>query len=108
MAYVDFGFLDRITIPILLVLCSSLGFLVLLLLVLVLNVSVPLEVDLPLESLVAKVARERLVAGMLSHVGDEIGRLAEGLVAHHAHVGLLTWWGRGGHHTDHISHNVYY
>lgn len=56
----------------------------------VLAVAVPPQVDLALERLVAQAASERLVAGVLAHVGDEIGRLAERFAAHNALVRLLS------------------
>lgn len=56
----------------------------------VLAVAVPPQVDLALEGLVAESAGKRLVAGVLAHVGDQIGRLAEGFAAHDALVRLLT------------------
>jgi len=56
----------------------------------VLAVAVPPQVDLALEGLVTESAGERLVAGVLAHVGDQIGRLAEGFAAHDALVWLLT------------------
>ncbi len=56
----------------------------------VLAVAVPPQVDLALEGLVTESAGERLVAGVLAHVGDQIGRLAEGFTAHDALVRLLT------------------
>lgn len=56
----------------------------------VLAVAVPPQVDLALEGLVAKSAGERFVTGVLTHVGDQIGRLAEGFAAHDALVRLLT------------------
>lgn len=40
---------------------------------------VPPKVHLPLERLVAEAARERLVAGMLAHVRNQVGRLGERL-----------------------------
>ena len=48
--------------------------------------SSPPEVDLPLEALFAESAGEGLVAGVLAHVRDEVGGLAERLRAHHALV----------------------
>ena len=56
----------------------------------VLAVAVSPQVDLALEGLVTESAGERLVAGVLAHVGDQIGRLAEGFAAHDALVRLLT------------------
>lgn len=58
--------------------------------------SVAPEVHLALEGLVAESAGEGLVAGVLPHVRDEVGRLAEGLAAHHALVGLLACREQGG------------
>ena len=55
----------------------------------VLAVPVPPQVDLALERLVAEAARERLVPGVLAHVGDEIRRLAERFAAHDALVRFL-------------------
>ena len=56
----------------------------------VLAVAMSPQVDLALEGLVTESAGEWLVAGMLAHVGDQIGRLAEGFAAHDALVRLLT------------------
>lgn len=56
----------------------------------VLAVAVPPQVDLALEGLVAQTASERLVSSVLAHVGDQIGRLAEGFTAHDAFVRLFT------------------
>lgn len=56
----------------------------------VLAVPVPPQIDLALERLVAQSAGERLVAGVLAHVGDEIRRLAERFAAHDALVRLLS------------------
>lgn len=56
----------------------------------VLAVPVPPQVDLALERLVAQAASERLVTGVLAHVGDEIRRLAERFAAHDALVRLLS------------------
>ena len=56
----------------------------------VLAVAVPPQIDLALEGLVTESAGERLVAGVLAHVGDQIGRLAEGFAAHDALVRLFT------------------
>lgn len=47
------------------------------------------QIDLPLERLVAQATRERLVAGVLAQVRDQVGRLAERLAAHHALVRFL-------------------
>jgi len=55
----------------------------------VLRLSVPPEVDLALERLLAQAARERLEARVLSHVGDEVRGLAEGFAAHDTFVRLL-------------------
>lgn len=56
----------------------------------VLAVAMSPQVDLALEGLVTESAGKRLVAGVLAHVGDQIGRLAEGFAAHDALVRLLT------------------
>ena len=55
-----------------------------------LRISVAFEVDLPLKSLVTESAREGLVARVLPHVGDQVGRLRKRFLAHNALVGLLT------------------
>ena len=54
--------------------------------VLVLGVLVPSQVHLPLERLVAELAGERLVPGVLAHVRDQVARLAERLQANAALV----------------------
>lgn len=59
-----------------------------------LALAVPPQVHLSLEALAAQLTTERLEARVLAAVGDEVGALAEGLAAHLALVGLLTW-GRG-------------
>ena len=60
----------------------------------VLAVAVPAQVHLALEGFVAQAARERFVAGVLAHVGDQVGRLAERLAAHDTLVRLLSCWFR--------------
>lgn len=55
----------------------------------VLAVPMPSEVDLPLEGLVTQAAGKGLIAGVLTHVGYQIGRLAEGFAAHDAFVWFL-------------------
>ncbi|KAF0759881.1 Uncharacterized protein FWK35_00032670 [Aphis craccivora] len=50
---------------------------------------VPAQVHLPLERPVAQAARERPVAGVFAQVRDQVGRLAERLVTHHALVRFL-------------------
>ena len=55
-----------------------------------LGLAVAAKVHLALETLLAEAAGERLVAGVLAHVGDEVAALGEGLAAHHTLVGLLT------------------
>jgi len=58
----------------------------------VLAVDVPPQVDLALERpLLADVARERLEAGVLATVRDEVRRLAERLAALTTRVRLLTF-----------------
>ena len=57
----------------------------------VLRLPVPPKVHLSLEGLVAEAAGEGLVARVLAHVGDEVGRLAEGFGADDALVGFLAW-----------------
>ena len=54
-----------------------------------LRLPVPPQVHLPLEPLLAHPASEGFVTGMLPHVGDQVGALAEGLAADHANVRLL-------------------
>ena len=51
---------------------------------------VPSQIDLPLERLVAQTALKRLVAGVLTHVRDQVAALGERLAAHHALVRFLT------------------
>ena len=51
--------------------------------------STPPQVDLALEPLLAESTGEGFVAGVLAHVRDEVGGLAEGLPAHHALVWLF-------------------
>ena len=58
-----------------------------------LRLLVALQVHPALEAAVAAAAAERLVAAVLSAVGDEVGALAEAFTAHRAHVRLLTWGG---------------
>lgn len=50
---------------------------------------VPPQVDLPLEGLVAEAALEGLVAGVLTHVRDQVAALGKRLAAHHALVRFL-------------------
>lgn len=57
----------------------------------VLRLLVAAQVDLALERASAQVARERLEAGVLAAVRDQVGRLAERLAAHAALVRLFTW-----------------
>lgn len=52
---------------------------------------VPPEVHLALECLVAELALERFVAGVLPRVGYQIRALAEGFTTYLAFVGLFTW-----------------
>lgn len=52
--------------------------------------TVSAKVHFPLESFLTETAGEGLVAGVLPHVGDEVGGLTERLPAHYALVGLLT------------------
>lgn len=59
----------------------------------VLALSVPSQVDLSLEGLLAEAARERLVARVFSHVGYQVRALAEGFPADDAFVRLLSWKG---------------
>lgn len=54
-----------------------------------LGLLVPAQVHLPLEGLVAELAGEGLVAGVLAGVRDQVGALAEGLSAHLALVRFL-------------------
>ena len=56
----------------------------------VLALLVAAQVDLALEGAAAVVAGERLVAGVLARVRDQVRRLAERLAAHGALVRLLT------------------
>ncbi len=56
----------------------------------VLTVAMASQVDLALERFVAQAAGERLVAGVLAHVRDQVRRLAERFAAHDALVRLLT------------------
>lgn len=49
------------------------------------------QVDLALERLVAEAALEGLVAGVLAHVRDQVGALAERLLADDARVRFLAW-----------------
>lgn len=49
------------------------------------------QVHFALETLGAQLTTEGLEARVLATVGDEVGALAEGLAAHLALVGLLTW-----------------
>lgn len=51
---------------------------------------VPPQIDLPLETLPAHVAPERLEASVFATMGDEIGALAECLPTHLAFVWLFT------------------
>lgn len=60
----------------------------------VLALTVTAQVHLALEALGAQLTAEGLEARVLAAVGDEVRALAEGLPAHLALVGLLTW-GRG-------------
>ena len=55
-----------------------------------LGVTVSLQIDLTLESLVADFTHEGLEARVFPHVGDEIGGLAEALSTNCALVRLLT------------------
>ena len=57
----------------------------------VLGLGVAAQVDLALERARANAARERLEAGVLAAVRDEVRRLAEGLAALTTHVRLLTY-----------------
>jgi len=50
---------------------------------------VPAQVHLPLKRPVAQAARERPVARVFAQVRDQVGRLAERLVTHHALVRFL-------------------
>lgn len=54
-----------------------------------LALAVSAEVDFPLEGLVAEATREGFVARVLTHVRDEVRRLAEGFAAHDALVRFL-------------------
>jgi len=56
----------------------------------VLRLLVPPQVHLPLEGLVAQLAGEGLVAGVLAGMRYQVGALAEGLAAHLALVRFLT------------------
>ncbi len=56
-----------------------------------LRISVSLEIDLALKPLLAESACERLVPGVLAHVRDQIGRLAERLPTHHTNMRLFTY-----------------
>lgn len=56
-----------------------------------LGLHVTSEVDLSLEGSVAEGTWERLEAGVLPRVRDEVGGLAEGLAALTANIWLLTW-----------------
>ena len=47
------------------------------------------QVNLALETTLANAAGERLVAAVLAHVGDQVGRLAEGFSADDALVRFL-------------------
>lgn len=58
--------------------------------VVVLTLAVPPQIDLALEGLFAEAAGEGLVPGVLPHVRDQVGALAERLLADDAFVGLLT------------------
>lgn len=60
-----------------------------------LAVAVPAQIDFALERLVAEAALERFVAGMLSHVRNQVGALAEGFVANDARVRFFAC-GNGG------------
>lgn len=60
----------------------------------VLRLFVAPQVDLALERLVAQFAGERLVAGVLARVRDQVGALAERFAAHLALVGFFTCAGR--------------
>ena len=51
-----------------------------------LSVLVSPQIHLPLERLVAELAGERLVSGVLAHVGDQVARLAERFQAYPALV----------------------
>ena len=57
----------------------------------VLGFPVPPEIHFPLELLLANPAGERLVAGVLPHVRDQIRRLAERFPAHDTPVRFLSW-----------------
>lgn len=59
--------------------------------VVVLTLAVPPQIDLTLEGLFAEAAGEGLVPGVLPHVRDQVGALAERLLADDAFVRLLTW-----------------
>jgi len=54
-----------------------------------LTLAMPPQVHLPLKGLVAEAALERLVAGVLTHVRDQVAALGERLAAHHALVRFL-------------------
>jgi hypothetical protein len=56
----------------------------------VLAFTVPPQVNFALECPAAVVAGERLVAGVLPRVGDQVGRLAKGFPADCAFVRLFT------------------
>lgn len=54
------------------------------------GLAVPARVDLALERPVAGAARKGPVVGVFAQVRDQVGRLAERLVTHHALVRFLT------------------
>lgn len=56
----------------------------------VLRLTVSAQVHLPLEGFLAEAAREGLVAGVFSHMGDQVRRLAERFTAYDTLVRLLT------------------
>lgn len=49
------------------------------------------QVDFALEGASTKIASERLEAGVFSGMGDEVGRLTEGLSTNRTLMGFLAW-----------------